>query len=84
LFLVCARRQHIAAMGRQPVEDSCDVLRGLPLGEDHLGHTLAQSPMMIDLGKPNIFEGKVPQALDRLVGRLPLLPDVLKKLPQVL
>jgi len=51
------RAQHSA-------HDRDDLLRCFPLGINHLGKTLTQSAVVIDLGEPKVLERHVPQPLD--------------------
>ena len=60
-------------------ENSGHLRRGLPFSEDHFGHAGAQGAMMIDFRKAEIFEGKMPQAIDGGVGSERPAADLLEK-----
>jgi hypothetical protein len=53
----------------EPLADRENLVRSLALAEDHLGMTLSQLAMVIDPGKRNVFEGKMPQFFERRLGR---------------
>ena len=46
-----------------------DLLDGLALAEDHLGHALAEGAVVIDGGEAEVAEGELPQRLERVVDR---------------
>ena len=50
-----------------------------PWPEDHFGHSVAQRAMVIHLGESQIFEWKMAQAVDRVVGRKLAPADLLEK-----
>jgi len=68
LFFGGSRRQHVAAVGGEAVEDFGDLAGRFALGKDHLGHALAQGAMMVELGETQILKRQVTQALYGLVG----------------
>jgi hypothetical protein len=43
--------------------------RSLPFSQHNFRHSSAQRAVVIDLGESEIFEGKMAQARDRVVGR---------------
>jgi hypothetical protein len=53
----------------EPLADREDLVTSLALAEDHLGMTLSQLAMVVDPGKRNVFEGKMPQSFQRRLGR---------------
>ncbi len=66
----------------QASEDSGELGRRFALGENHLGHALPESAMVVEFGEAQILEGQVAEALDGFVGREPLFLDLLKQLAQ--
>jgi hypothetical protein len=49
--------------------DFGDLLRGLSLGKDDFGKTLAEGAVMIDLGKAEILKRQVPEPVQGRAGR---------------
>jgi hypothetical protein len=78
LFFIGASRENIAAMFRQPREDSRKLCRSLALSENHFRHSGTQSAMVIDFSEAEIFKGKVAQTIYRLIGRKIALAHLLK------
>ena len=69
LLLTRPRRQDVSPVLGQPGEDRRHLRRSLALTENHFRHPVAQRAMVIHLGEPKVLEGKMPQALDPVVGR---------------
>src|SRR5258706_3357639 len=80
LFLVGPRRQHVATVSGQAVEDFRYMARRFALGKYHLGHALAQGTMVVDLGEAEVLKGQVTEALDGLVGGEVFFADLLEQL----
>ena len=79
LFFVGVRGQDVAAMLGQPRENLGDLRRSLAFSEDHFGHAGAEAAMVIDLGKAQIFERQMAQAVYCLVGRELAVADLLEE-----
>ena len=56
-----ARDEHVLPGPRELLRDPDDLLGGLRLGEDHLGHSLAQRAVVIDDGVAEVDEGEILQ-----------------------
>jgi len=82
LFLGGSGCQHVAGVGCQALEDVGDLAWGFALGEDHLGHALAQGAMVIEFGETQILEGEMAQALDGFIGRHALFSYLLEELAE--
>jgi hypothetical protein len=80
LFISGASGKNIAAMFREPRENPRNLRRSLPFPKDHFWHSSAQRAVMVDLGEPEIFEGKMAQTIDRFVRRNCAFADFLEKL----
>jgi len=80
LFFGGARSQHVAAVGGEAGEDFGYLAGRFALGEDHLGHALAQGAMMVELGETQVLEGQVTEALHGFVGGKALLSDLIEEL----
>ena len=50
-------------------ENTGDLCGSFPLSKNHLRHAYAQTAMMINFRESNVFEGKMAQALHRIIGR---------------
>src|SRR5262249_11300641 len=61
--------EHVAALGGHSLEDPSYLRRALALGKDHLQHARAHAPVMVDLGKAQVFKRHVPQPSNSFVGR---------------
>ena len=61
-------------------KDFGDLAGRFALGKNHLGHTVAQGAMVIDLGETQVLEGQVTQALDGVVGGEALFANLLEEL----
>jgi len=83
LFFRCPGGEDIVAMLSQALKDSGDVFGSLALSEDNFGHAVSQCPMVIDLGKTNIFEGHVPHAADGGIDIHSAVTHLLKERPQL-
>ena len=80
LLVAGASGEDIAAMFRKPREDSRDLCRSLPFSKNDLWHSRAQRPVMIDFGKPEIFERQMSQAIDGLIRSNVTFADLQEKL----
>ena len=80
LLFVDARGQDVATVFGQAREDFCDLRRSLTFSEDDLRHADAQGAVMIDFSEAQIFERKMPEASDRIVGLELALAHLLEKL----
>jgi hypothetical protein len=79
LLFAGPRRKKVAVMLRQSRKYLRQLRRRLALSKYHFRHAYAQRAMMIDLGKSQIFERQMPQALDSFVGRNLSRTDLLEK-----
>src|ERR1700690_659173 len=59
LLLGGASSQHVLSMLRQSLKNCRHLRRSLPLSENHFRHAHAQGPGVIDLGKAEVFKGKM-------------------------
>src|ERR1700681_2060840 len=75
LFLGSSGRQHVSAVGGQAGEDVRHLPRRFSLSKNHLGHSLAQGAMVVDLGETEVLKRQVTQALYGLVGGEALLSN---------
>jgi len=82
LFFGGSCGQHVAAVGGEAGEDVGYLAGRFALGEDHLGHALAQGAMMVELGETQVLEGQVAQALYGFVGGEALFSDLVEQLAQ--
>jgi hypothetical protein len=71
--------EHITAALCHSCENLRNLLRSLASRVDHLGQADAQRTMVIDLGKSDIFEWKVAQAMNRLVRRKLRIADLFQQ-----
>ena len=60
-------------------ENLREVRGRLALAQNHLGHAGAQAAVMINFGKTEIFEGKMAQAVDGVVGGQLATTDLIEK-----
>ncbi len=67
IAVIRARDQHIAAALQQFFRDADHMLRRLARRENHFRNAMPQSPMVIDLGKADIFERHVAEAIERRI-----------------
>src|SRR5262252_874070 len=79
LPVVGARGQNIPAMSCQARENASHLRSRLSLAENDFRHSIAERAMMINLGESQIFEWKVTQAINRIVGRERASADLLKE-----
>jgi hypothetical protein len=63
----------------EPTENAGYLFGGLALTENDFRHALAKGAVMIDLGKSQVFEGQVAEAVDGVVGRELLLSDLVEE-----
>ncbi len=64
-----AGEEHRPRPGPEQLADDGDgLLDGLPGTEHGLGPVLAQRPVVVDAGEPEVGEGEPPQLLDGVVG----------------
>src|SRR4029453_8879346 len=69
-----ACHQDVCLVGKQASNDWGDMFGLLVETEDDFGKTLAQGPVMIHAGKPEVFKREVFETFDPLFGRnLPLV-----------
>jgi hypothetical protein len=78
LLLSGTSGQDVSVVLGQTREDSGHLLGRFTFSEYHFRHTVAQGTVMIDLGKAQVLEGKMPDALHRLIGRKLALADLLE------
>src|ERR1700722_14700306 len=69
LFFIGVGRQYVAAMLSEAGKDLRHMRRRFLLAENYFWHSASKDAMMIDLGKTQVFERQVTQALDRVVRR---------------
>ena len=69
-------RVHLSA------SDARNLLGRLALPQDHLGHSLAQRPVVVDLGEAEFREGQALELLEGLVGLDLAGPDSLEQVSQ--
>jgi len=74
-----AGRQHGALALGETVHDPRHLLNGLALAEDDLREAAPQGPVVVDLGKPEVLERQVAQAVGGLAGREPAGADGLQQ-----
>ena len=84
LFLIRARRQHVATVGGETAEYFRHLPRSLALRKNNLRSSLTNRAVMIDLGEPKIFEGKMPQPLDCFVRTYFLFLHLLEQRSKIL
>jgi hypothetical protein len=60
------------------------LFRGLALREDHLRHAVAQRPVVVHLGKAEIFEWQMPHALHRRIHFHRAASYLLQQRPEML
>ena len=65
-------------MLRKPCKNPRNLHRSLPFSQDDFRHASPQCPVMIDLGKTQVFKRHVAQAVDSVVGRKLTLADILE------
>jgi hypothetical protein len=73
--------EDVSVVGREAAEDSRYLLGRFALGEDNFGYSLAEGAMVVELGKTEVFERQVAQALNGFVGSETLAPDLVEDLP---
>src|SRR5581483_6542461 len=61
-------------------EDLGDLRRRFPLSEHDLGHAHTNRPMMVHLGKAEVFKWQMPKTINGFVGRQLPRSDLLKQL----
>jgi uncharacterized protein YjbJ (UPF0337 family) len=83
LFASGARDENIVTAGQHCSDNSGDMFRGLSGAKDHFGKALSDRPMMINVGKTEILEGKVSQQLERVIISQGSASDIRQDLPQL-
>ena len=66
-------------MFRQAFEDLGNLRRSLARAEHHFGHSHAQIAVMVYLGEAQVFEGKVPELFDSVIGGELAAPHLLEQ-----
>lgn len=80
LFFGRPRGENIPAMICQSLKNTCDLPWSLSLAEYDFRYSLAKCPVMIDLGKSEVFEREVAQPFDGLIGAQYPCPNLFKQL----
>ena len=68
MFRLSLGSQHVATVLCHALEDSRDLLRRLPFRKDDFRQSLAQPPVMVDLGESQVFKWKMSQPSNSLIG----------------
>ena len=66
-FGVDARDEEAAGAFNQPLGDSDDLFRRLPLAEHDLRQVVAEGAVVVEFGEPQVFVGQMPQAVEGIV-----------------
>src|SRR6476659_9334031 len=74
-----ARDHHVVASRCQALGDLDDLRARLPLREDHFREALSKRAMVIDLGEPQVFVGKMSQLVERAADAPRTATNVLKE-----
>jgi hypothetical protein len=67
-------------VSRQAAENVRYLARRFSRGKNHLGHSLAQGAMVVDLGETEVLKGQVAKALDSVVRREVFFSNLLEQL----
>jgi hypothetical protein len=73
-------RHDVSVVVREPAKDFGYLPGRFALGEDNLGHSLAEGTMVVELGKAEVFERQMAQALNGFVGSETFTPDLVEDL----
>jgi hypothetical protein len=66
----------------QSLENLRDLRRSFPFGEDDLRHSDPNAPMMVHLGKAEVFKREMPHPGNRVVGRELAGADLIEELAE--
>ena len=72
----------VGVMGGESGEDFGDLGGRFAFAEDNFGHALAKGAMVVELGEAEVFERKMTETLNSLVGRELFGPDFMEQLSE--